>query len=170
MVLRLQTGHHLKFQSSKGGCTDSSESTPVKIPHNWKSHDVAIRHTTGMLHVKRIKSVVQKILSMAGHRCRLRNILSVKLQIFSYLSVVAYILGAQKNRLIETVLLSTRNALLTKVLHGISMSLIAIIYANCYKLNGLFYQYWIGRCILAFLFSKSQEIRIIFFSKWLLLL
>ena len=35
--------------------------------------------------------------------------LSVKLQIFSYPLVLTYVLGAQKNRLIETVLLSTHN-------------------------------------------------------------
>ena len=37
------------------------------------------------------------------------NIFSVKLLIFSYLSVLTYLLGAQKNRLIETVLLSPHN-------------------------------------------------------------
>ena len=35
--------------------------------------------------------------------------LSVKLLIFSYPPVLTYVLGAQKNRLIETVLLSTHN-------------------------------------------------------------
>ena len=34
---------------------------------------------------------------------------SVKLLIFSYPLVLAYVLGAQKNRLIETVPLSTQN-------------------------------------------------------------
>ena len=56
--------------------------------------------------------------------------MSIKLLIFSYSSVLTYVLGAQKKRLIETVLLSTHNicfgreirkidfcyALLTKVL------------------------------------------------------
>ena len=36
-------------------------------------------------------------------------ILCVKLLIFSYPSVLTFVLGAQKNRLIETVLLSTHN-------------------------------------------------------------
>ena len=58
--------------------------------------------------------------------------LSVILSIFSYPSVLTYVLGVQKNRLIETVLLSTHNicfgleirklnfwyTLLTKVLGG----------------------------------------------------
>ena len=34
---------------------------------------------------------------------------SVKLRIFSYPSVLTYVLGAQKNRLLEMVLLSTHN-------------------------------------------------------------
>ena len=39
-----------------------------------------------------------------------RNVfLSVKLLIYSNNSVLAYVLGAQKNRLVETALLSTRN-------------------------------------------------------------
>ena len=35
------TEYRLKFLSLKGGCTGSSESTPVKIPHCWKSHVAA---------------------------------------------------------------------------------------------------------------------------------
>ena len=38
-----------------------------------------------------------------------KQILSVKLLIFSYPSVLTYVLDAQKNRVIETVLLSTHN-------------------------------------------------------------
>ena len=34
------TEHHLEFISLKGGCTGSSESTLVKMPH-WKSHVTA---------------------------------------------------------------------------------------------------------------------------------
>ena len=40
--------------------------------------------------------------------------LSVKLFIFPYPSVLTYVLGAQKNRLIETVFLSTHNICLVK--------------------------------------------------------
>ena len=35
--LKLLTEHHLKFLSLTGGCTGSSESTLVKMPHCWKS-------------------------------------------------------------------------------------------------------------------------------------
>ena len=35
--VKLLTEHHLEFISLKGGCTDSSESIHVKMPH-WKSH------------------------------------------------------------------------------------------------------------------------------------
>ena len=38
MSVKLLTVRHLKFLSIKGGCTGSSESTLVKIPHCWKSH------------------------------------------------------------------------------------------------------------------------------------
>ena len=41
MTLTLLTDHHLEFLGLKGGCTGSSESTHVKIPHCWKSHVVA---------------------------------------------------------------------------------------------------------------------------------
>ena len=37
------------------------------------------------------------------------NFFSVQLLIFSYPSILSYVLGAQKNCLIETVLLSTHN-------------------------------------------------------------
>ena len=38
MSVELLTEHHLEFLSLKGGCTASSESTLVKMPHCWKSH------------------------------------------------------------------------------------------------------------------------------------
>ena len=37
MSVTLLTDHHLEFLSLKGGCTGSSESTLVKMPHCWKS-------------------------------------------------------------------------------------------------------------------------------------
>ena len=37
MSVKLLTEHHLKFLSLKGGCTGSSESTPVKMTHCWKT-------------------------------------------------------------------------------------------------------------------------------------
>ena len=41
MSVKLLTEHHLEFLSLKGGYTGSSESTPVKMPHCWKSHFAA---------------------------------------------------------------------------------------------------------------------------------
>ena len=41
MNVKLLTEDHLEFLSLKGGCTVSSESTRVKIPHCWKSHVMA---------------------------------------------------------------------------------------------------------------------------------
>ena len=40
-TVKLLTARHLEFESLKGGCTGSSESTRVKMPHCWKSHAVA---------------------------------------------------------------------------------------------------------------------------------
>ena len=39
--VKLLTEHRLQFLSLKGGCTGSSESTLVKMPHCWKSHVAA---------------------------------------------------------------------------------------------------------------------------------
>ena len=41
MNVKLLTEHHLEFLSLKGGCRGSFESTLVKMPHCWKSHDAA---------------------------------------------------------------------------------------------------------------------------------
>ena len=42
MTVKLLTEHHLEFLNLKGGCTVSSESTLVKMPHCWKSHVAAL--------------------------------------------------------------------------------------------------------------------------------
>ena len=41
MNIKLLTEHHLEFLSLKGGCTGSSVSMHVKMPHCWKSHVTA---------------------------------------------------------------------------------------------------------------------------------
>ena len=41
MSVKLLTEHHLEYISLKGGCTGSSESTHVKMPHCWKAHVAA---------------------------------------------------------------------------------------------------------------------------------
>ena len=38
MNIELLTEHYLEFLSLTGGCTGSSESTLMKLPHWWKSH------------------------------------------------------------------------------------------------------------------------------------
>ena len=38
MSIKLLTEHHLEFLSLKEACTDSSESTLVKMRHCWKLH------------------------------------------------------------------------------------------------------------------------------------
>ena len=41
MSVKLLTEQHLEFLCFKGGCTGSSESTHVKMPHCLKSHVLA---------------------------------------------------------------------------------------------------------------------------------
>ena len=41
MCVKLLTEHNLEFLNLKGGCTGSSESTLVKMPHCWISHVTA---------------------------------------------------------------------------------------------------------------------------------
>ena len=41
MSVKLLTEHSLEYLSLKGGCTGSSESTLVKMPHCWQSHFTA---------------------------------------------------------------------------------------------------------------------------------
>ena len=48
MTNKLLTKHSLEFLSLKGGCTGSSESTLVKMPHCWKSQ------VTAQLYIKRL--------------------------------------------------------------------------------------------------------------------
>ena len=38
MTVKLLIEHHLEFLNLKGGCTGSSETVYVKMPHSWKSH------------------------------------------------------------------------------------------------------------------------------------
>ena len=53
MTVKLLTEHHLEFLSLKGGCTGSSESTLVKMPHCWKSHVTAQLVFQGNIHKNR---------------------------------------------------------------------------------------------------------------------
>ena len=41
MTVKLMTEQHLEFLSFIGGCSGSSESTLVKMPHCWTSHALA---------------------------------------------------------------------------------------------------------------------------------
>ena len=50
MIVKLLTEHHFEFLSLKGGCTGSSESTHVKMPHCWKYHATAQLCFTSYIH------------------------------------------------------------------------------------------------------------------------
>ena len=41
MTVKLLAEQHLEFLRLKGGCTGSSESTLIKMPHLWKSRVTA---------------------------------------------------------------------------------------------------------------------------------
>ena len=41
MIVKLLTEHYVEFLSWQGGCTGTSETTNVKMPHCWKSHATA---------------------------------------------------------------------------------------------------------------------------------
>ena len=56
-----------------------------------------------------IRPIELKFHMKTPHSYRLTKIFSHKIFIFSCPSILTYVLGAQKNRLIETVLLSTHN-------------------------------------------------------------
>ena len=129
MIVRLLTEHHLESLIFKGGCTGSSESTLVKMPHCWKSHVTA--------HLKK-KNIFQKMfiisnlvtLNTESLKTYSKSALFVETffnqklndnQDFSkecvpkknsYFSTKTYVVGTQKNRLNETVLLSTQNTCL----------------------------------------------------------
>ena len=67
MTLTLLTGHHLEFLSLTRGCTGSSESTLVKIPHRWLSHVTA--------HLADVKSEIREhvsaiIASLGSHKSK----------------------------------------------------------------------------------------------------
>ena len=52
MVVKLLPEHHLEFLTLKGGCTDSSKSTLVKMPHCWKSHVTAQNFVKAEFHMQ----------------------------------------------------------------------------------------------------------------------
>ena len=58
MSVKLLTEHHLEFLSLKGGCTGSSESTLVKMPHCWKSHVMAHIYLKSICYLQIRKKII----------------------------------------------------------------------------------------------------------------
>ena len=52
MTVKLLIKRHLEFLSLKRGCTGSSESIHVKMPHCWKSHVAAHMCKASHMHVQ----------------------------------------------------------------------------------------------------------------------
>ena len=73
MTVKLLTEHHLAFLSLNGGCTGSSESTLVKMPHCWKSPITAQMYTRKamkeLLAIRRIFSLVDMITNTKFSNC-----------------------------------------------------------------------------------------------------
>ena len=51
MNIKLLIEHYLEFLSLKGGCTESSEFTLVKMPHCWKSRVMAQLYQQVQTHI-----------------------------------------------------------------------------------------------------------------------
>ena len=75
MSLELLTEHRLEFLSLKGGCTGSSESTTVKMPHFWKSHIAAQlsfrQHAFSKRHTPVVTTVISNSAKMLDNKGQL---------------------------------------------------------------------------------------------------
>ena len=76
MTVKLLTEHHLEFLSLKGGCTGSSGSTLVKMPHCWKSHVAALVLLALEIVLSQLKVYILMKCCVLGLRC-LQNTLGV---------------------------------------------------------------------------------------------
>ena len=65
MSVKLLAEQHLEYVSFKGGCTGSSESTLVKMPHCWKSHATA-HYYDFMLYFSAFIDDMEKLCFSAG--------------------------------------------------------------------------------------------------------
>ena len=83
MSVKLLTENHLEFLSLKGGCTRSSESTLVKMPHCWKSHVVAQFIIHKQVIVKVYTWLGKQLLPFCG-RFTFERIHNAKEQIYFY--------------------------------------------------------------------------------------
>ena len=63
MSVELLTEHNLEFLSLKGGCTDSSESTHVKMPHCWKSRVTANLLFLKLYFCQYVRNVVMDVIT-----------------------------------------------------------------------------------------------------------
>ena len=125
MSVKLLTKHHLEFVSLKGGCTGSSESTLVKMPHCWKSHVTAHLYMTAQanpvssvikmldLYFCSLKAIVCKWVQTFPHKYLHLHKGSDKLTLycnhFEIHQFINCVLCAQKNYPIETFFLNTHS-------------------------------------------------------------
>ena len=67
MSVKLLTERLVEFLSLIGGCTCSSESTLVKMPHCWKSHVTAHLYLALAIHTECVNKCFYKLLYRIGH-------------------------------------------------------------------------------------------------------
>ena len=70
MSVKLLTEHHLEFLSLTGGCTGSSESTLVKMPHCWISRRGSYCFTVLMLYSSCFRSLTPEKINEDFERMR----------------------------------------------------------------------------------------------------
>ena len=83
MALKLLTEHHLEFLTLKGGCTGSSESTLVRMPHCWKTSVAAHIYHIHIIHLEiqnRFNRYQKKAFLLS---CKCDNAISVLLNVYS---------------------------------------------------------------------------------------
>ena len=67
MTVKLLTEHNLELLSLKGGCTGSSESTLVKMPHYWKAHVAAHISCIGI--IISTQQIINVLITLCGCTC-----------------------------------------------------------------------------------------------------
>ena len=94
MTVKLLTEHHLKFLSISGGCTGSSESSHVKMPHCLKSHAAAQLlysfFLTWFKYLLALRALVQDMLpDVQPHKSLYNGTESIRLGQTCYLGIIS---------------------------------------------------------------------------------
>ena len=79
MIVKQLTEHHLEFLSLEGGCRGSFESVPVKMPHCWKSHAMALFISNADIKnmILHERSCLLSLVNELGKRDKMRGLPSI---------------------------------------------------------------------------------------------